>query len=145
VWTGRRLYIDAQGQSRAHDMGGIDMLNRSNKIGLVVAFVLGLSDIAILGALSDDDGPPIAIVVISVALGVLTLGLITRVWRSGPTWAVMIAIIILRGISGLGDVAAIGEGPTVVIISGIFLAVTIADIFLLRDWIKRPAGSVVTA
>jgi hypothetical protein len=57
----------------------------------------------------------------------------------------MIAIIILRGISGLGDVAAIGEGPTVVIISGIFLAVTIADIVLLRDWIKKPAGSAVTA
>jgi hypothetical protein len=121
------------------------MLNRSNKIGLVVAFVLGLSDIAILGALSDDDGPPIAIVVISVALGVLTLGLVTRVWRSGPTWAVMIAILVLRMISGLGDIAAIGEGPTVIIISGIFLAVTLVDIYLLRNWIKKPAGSLAAA
>ncbi|MCW2525870.1 MAG: hypothetical protein JWM76_730 [Pseudonocardiales bacterium] len=121
------------------------MLNRSNKIGLMVAFLLGLSDIAILGALSDDDGPPIAIVAISVTLGVLTLGLIARVWRSGPTWALMIGILVLRLVSGLGDLAALGESAVVVTISMIFLAVTLVDVYLLRNWFKKPAGAFATA
>ena len=64
------------------------MLTRQNKIGLVLAFLLGLSDIAILGALGGDDDsakPPVAIVVTSVVLGLATLALVVLAWRA-PTW-----------------------------------------------------------
>ena len=108
------------------------------KIGLALAALLGLSDIAILGALGDDDKPPIAIVVISVVLGIATLVLVAMSWRT-QKWPLMIALIILRALSGLGDLAAFGEDTAVVTISIIFLVLTVIDIYLLRKWIKKPA------
>jgi drug/metabolite transporter (DMT)-like permease len=114
------------------------MLTRNNKIGLALAFLLGLSDIAILGALSDDDGPPIPIVVISVAIGVLTVALVARAWRR-PTRAALIAIVALRAISGLGDALSFDEEAVIVTVSMIFLALTVLAIVLLRDRLGRPA------
>jgi ABC-type thiamin/hydroxymethylpyrimidine transport system permease subunit len=116
------------------------MLTRQNKIGLVLAFVLGLSDIAILGSLSDDSGdtPPPAIVGISVALGLATIVLVVLAWRR-PTWPLMIAIIALRALSALGDLMGLGEDATVVIISLVFLVISLVCIALLRNWLRRPA------
>jgi hypothetical protein len=116
------------------------MLTRENKIGLVLAFLLGLSDVSILGALAADDSadrPPIPIVVISVAIGVATLVLVALAWRN-PTWPLMIAIIAMRVLSGLGDLAAFGQDATIVTISLIHLAFTVLCIALLRNWIRRP-------
>jgi hypothetical protein len=55
------------------------MPTRENKIGLVLAFLLGLSDIAFLATLSGDSGdkPPVWIVVVSVVVGLATLVLVT--------------------------------------------------------------------
>jgi hypothetical protein len=108
------------------------------KIGLVLAALLGVSDIAILGALGDDDKPPIAIVVSSVALGIATLALVAMSWRT-QKWPLMVALIILRALSGLGDLAAFGEDAAVVTISMVFLVLTVVDIYLLRKWIKKPS------
>lgn len=117
------------------------MLTRNHKIGLVLAFLLGLSDIAILGALSGDDTsskPPVPIVVLSVVVGLITLVLVVMAWRN-PVRPLMIAVIALRAISGLGDITAFGESANVVIISVIFLVVTIIDIYLLSSWIRKPS------
>jgi hypothetical protein len=116
------------------------MLTGQNKIGLVLALLLGLSDIAILGALSggdDSEKPPIVIVVISVALGLATLVVAAMAWRSA-TWPLMIAVIVLRAISGVGDLAGMGQSAGVVIISLILLGVTVIDLLLLRNWIRKP-------
>jgi hypothetical protein len=114
------------------------MLTRQNKIGLVLAFLLGLSDIAILAALGDDSSvrPPMWIVVISVVLGLATVVLVVLAWRA-PTWPLMIGIIGLRAISGLGNLLALGENAAVVTISLIMLALSVVCIALLRNWIKR--------
>lgn len=107
------------------------------KTGLLLAFLLGLSDIAILAALTGDgDKPPTAIVVASVAIGVATLVLVALAWRK-PTWTLMIGVIALRALSALGDVAAFGQDNSVLAISIIFLALCIIDIYLLRGWIKK--------
>lgn len=116
------------------------MLTQQNKTGLVLAFLLGLADIAFLAALSADsaDKPPVAIVVLSVAIGVVTLVLVAVAWRA-PTWPVMIAIIVLRVLSGLGDVPGLFQSAGIVVTSVVHLLVSIVCIALLRDWIRRPA------
>ncbi|MCW2602363.1 MAG: hypothetical protein JWN61_498 [Pseudonocardiales bacterium] len=122
------------------------MLTRQNRIGLVLAFLLGLSDIAILGALGggdDSEKPPVAIVVISVVLGLATLALVVLAWRA-PTWALMIAIIILRLLSGLGDLAALGESAAIVIVSMTFLVITAIAVYLLRNWVRKPRPVAVS-
>ncbi len=118
------------------------MLTRNHKIGLVLAFLLGLTDIAILiPALSGDDSsskPPVLIVVLSVAAGLITLVLVVMAWRK-PIRPLMIAIIAVRAISGLGDITAFGQSAFVVTISAIFLVLTIIDIYLLSSWIRKPS------
>jgi len=116
------------------------MLTQQHKTGLVLAFLLGLADIAFLAALSADseDRPPVAIVVLSVAIGVVTLVLVAAAWRS-PSWPVMIAIIVLRVVSGLGDIPGMFQSAGIVVTSVVHLLVSIVCIALLRDWIRRPA------
>jgi len=117
------------------------MLTRNHKIGLVLAFLLGLSDIAILGALLGDDNsskPPIPLVVLSVAVGLITLVLVVMAWRK-PVRPLMIAIIALRAISGLGCISSFGESANIVIINVIFLVLNIIDIYLLSSWIRKPS------
>ncbi|MEJ7765551.1 MAG: hypothetical protein WKF86_08660 [Acidimicrobiales bacterium] len=117
------------------------MLTRNHKIGLVLAFLLGLSDIAILGALGGDnssDKPPIAIVVPTVAVGLITLVLVVMAWRK-PVRPLMIAVIALRVLSGLGSIGALGVNTFVTILSVIFIVLTIIDIYLLSSWIRKPS------
>jgi hypothetical protein len=115
------------------------MLTRENKIGLVLAFLLGLSDIAFLATLSGDssDKPPVWIVVVSVVVGLATLVLVVLAWRA-PTWPVMITIIGLRVLSALGDIPGFFQDAAIVTVSLIHLAFTVLCIALLRNWIRRP-------
>lgn len=110
------------------------------KAGLVLAFLLGLTDIAILAAFTGHgDKPPIAVVIVSVAVGVVTLGLVVPAWR-GPTRALMLAIVGLRVLSAIGDIAAFGESIVVVAMSIIFLVLSVIDIYLLRRWLRKPSA-----
>ncbi|CAN5410322.1 hypothetical protein BH10ACT1_BH10ACT1_18840 [soil metagenome] len=112
---------------------------RNHKIGLVLALLLGLSDIAILGALGGDDGsekPPLAIVLFSVIVGLATIALVVMAWRQ-PTRRSVLAIIVLRAISGLGDIAAFGESAAVVTVSIVFLVLSIVAIYLLWGWMRE--------
>src|ERR1700748_3085584 len=98
------------------------------KAGLVLAFLLGLTDIAILAALAGDgDKPQIPIVIVSVAIGIATIALVTPAWRR-PTRALIVAIVVLRILSGLGDIAPFGESAAVIAMSGVFLVLCIIDI-----------------
>jgi hypothetical protein len=118
------------------------MLTRENKIGLVLAFLLGVSDIAFLATLSGDsaDKPPVAIVGLSVLVGIVTLVLVVMALRA-PTWPVMITIIGLRVISGLGDIPGLFQTAGIVVTSAIHLVLTLICIGLLRNWFRRPAES----
>jgi hypothetical protein len=115
------------------------MLTRQNKIGLVLAFVLGLSDIAFLATLTGDGGdePPVWIVVVSVLVGLATLVLVVLAWRA-PTWPLMITIIGLRVLSALGDIPGLFQDAAIVTVSLIHLAISAVCIALLRNWIRRP-------
>jgi hypothetical protein len=121
------------------------MLTRENKIGLVLAFLLGISDIAFLATLSGDgEKPPVAIVVLSVLVGIVTLVLVVGAWRN-PTWPVMITIIGLRVISGLGDIPGFFQTAGIVMTSVIHLLITAVCIGLLRNWFQRPTETAPRA
>jgi hypothetical protein len=115
------------------------MLTRENKIGLVLAALLGLADIAFLAALAGDgaDVPPVWIVAVSVVVGLATLVLVALAWRR-PTWPLMISIIGLRVLSALGDLPGLAQDAAIVTISLLHLAVSVVCIALLRDWFRRP-------
>ena len=121
------------------------MLTRENKIGLVLALLLGLADIAIIFALSGNDTsekPPVAIVVLSVLVGVATVIAVAMAWRA-PTRPLMLTIIALRAVSGLGDIAGFGQGGAALVISIVLLVITIVCIALLWNWVRRehPQGA----
>ena len=116
------------------------MLTRQDRMGLVVAFVLGLGDIAILAALAEDDPalrPPAGIVALSVVLGVVTLVLVAKAWRR-PTRPLVLAVIALRAASGLGSIVGVTEGGSVMVISLVFVVANALCIVLLRSWTGRP-------
>ena len=117
------------------------MLTRQDRIGLVVAFLLGLGDIAILAALAEDDPavrPPAGIVAVSVVLGVVTLVLVAKAWRA-PTRPLFLAIVVLRALSGLGSLIGVTEGGSVMVISLVFVVLNAVCVVLLRGWLARPA------
>jgi hypothetical protein len=118
------------------------VLTRENKIGLVLAFLLGLADIAFLGALSEDAGdrPPVWAVVISVICGVVTLVLVVLAWRS-PARPLMIAVVALRVLSAVGDIPGFTQDATVAVVSGVHLVVSVVCIVLLRNWLIQRADA----
>lgn len=119
---------------------GASMLSRQTKAGLVLAFILGISDIAILGSLGDSSGsqPPVGVVVASVMIGVATLMAVVAGWRSGRR-NLILTVVALRVLSGLGDLIGFGGDSVVVAASALMLLVTVVDLYLLREYVGRPS------
>jgi hypothetical protein len=67
-------------------------LTLRNKIGLVLAGLLALSDVlSILGPTPDgQEGPPFAVLLLGCLLGVVTLAAIVPAWRSGSRTALRV-------------------------------------------------------
>ena len=81
-------------------------LTKVNKIGLILAGVLGVSDIATVGIPTGDgnDGPPFGIVVVAALLGVLTLACLVPAFRKASRGAI-------RVIAGARIISAITALP----------------------------------
>lgn len=81
-------------------------LTKVNKIGLVLAGLLALSDIATAGIPTPDgdDGPPVAIVVLGVLLGVVTLACLVPAFRRASRGAI-------RLVAGTRIISAISALP----------------------------------
>jgi hypothetical protein len=118
------------------------MLTRENKLGLVLAFLLGLSDVAFLAALSGDssDKPPVAIAVLSALVGLATVVLVVLAWRA-PTWPLMITIVGLRVLAAVGDIPGLFQTAEIVTVSVVHLVISLTCLGLLRNWMQRPAES----
>jgi hypothetical protein len=67
---------------------GVSVFTRKNKVGFVLAILLGLSDVpAVLGPTPDGEvGPPLAVLVLSTICGLVTLAAVAYGWarRSWP-------------------------------------------------------------
>jgi hypothetical protein len=67
---------------------GVSVFTRKNKVGFVLAILLGLTDVpSVLGPTPEGEvGPPIAVLVLSTVCGLVTLAAVTYGWtrRSWP-------------------------------------------------------------
>jgi hypothetical protein len=77
-------------------------LTLRNKIGLVLAGLLALSDVASIAAPTPDgeEGPPFVVLVVGLLLGLATLAALVPAWRTGSRTA-------LRVVAGTRIVSAI--------------------------------------
>jgi hypothetical protein len=119
-------------------------LSGKNKIGLVLAVILGLGDVASLGTLGQQlepgqDGPPAGVTIFSALLGVVTLVAVVIAWRSGSRVAVRVlaGARILSMILGLPAFFVSGVPSGFVVISAIGVVLTLVCLALV---LSRPAS-----
>lgn len=112
------------------------MLTTKFKAGLVLAILLGLSDVSIVFAAGSDDGPPAVIVVISVVIGLITILAAVAYWRK-PTWALLLTVFVTRVISALGDIPGFFQGVTFLVLTLILFVVSLVCLWLLWPSVRR--------
>ncbi len=106
-------------------------MTRSVRAGLIVLGLLSVLDL-LVPLLSDGEHPPMAIALVSAALGLASLALATAAWR-GATRAV-IPLVVLRVVSALAAVPAlfVDDVPAPLVLTvGATVLVTIAGITLV--------------
>jgi hypothetical protein len=119
-------------------------LTRVNKIGLALAGVLGLSDVASIGMPTGDgqDGPPVAIVVLGAVLGVITLAALVPAFRKAGRGAI-------RLVAGTRIISAISALPAffvdvdagLKVFAAIIVVLTVAVVAMILN--PGPARAVV--
>jgi hypothetical protein len=124
-------------------------LSVTNKIGLGLAAVLGLGDVASLGTIGQDmspgeQGPPAGVTIFSAVLGVITLVGIVIAWRSGsrPALRAVAGSRILSMILGLPAFFADGVPAGWVVVSAVAVVLTLLALALMfRKSSAATAGS----
>ena len=122
-------------------------LSVCNKIGLGLAAVLGLADVASLGTLGQqmdpgEQGPPAGVTIFSAVLGVITLVCVVIAWRSGsrPALRGVAGTRILSMILGLPAFFADGVPAGLVAFSAVGVVLTLACLALVLSRPKVVAG-----
>jgi hypothetical protein len=116
-------------------------LSTVNKAGLVLAFLLGLIDVSapLIPSSDSQAGPPSAIVVLDVILGVLTVVTAVIAWRTGRRGAIRLVAgaRIISAITALPaffvDVPA-GLKATV----GVFVVLTVVAVVMMLAPRRQP-------
>jgi len=110
----------------------------STKYGLAICVLLAVSDIALLGTLGADDGPPVAVALVSAVLGVITLVGARMAWRGDRRG--VITVIVSRAISALTGLPVFFEDDVpdwVPFFVGVFIVLTIVGVALLVGSLRR--------
>jgi hypothetical protein len=118
----------------------VSPLSRKNKVGLVLAGLLSLGDLVgpftVPTNSADDAGPPMAVLIASAVLGVVTLIAIFYTWRSGDRVSarVVAGSRILSALTSLpaffvGDVAA---GVVVTVAASVVVTILAVGLVLAR-------------
>lgn len=122
---------------------GAPALNVKNKIGLVLAGLLGTFDVLSLltpGPAPGEEGPPVEVLVATTVLGVITLIAVVWTWRTGSRVAARIVAgtRILSAITALPAFFVEGVPPAFVALAavGVLLTVVAVGLVLSRP---RPA------
>jgi hypothetical protein len=118
-------------------------LSLSNKIGLGLAAVLGLADIASLGAIGHDvspgqEGPPAGVTIFSAVLGLVTIVAVVIAWRTGsrPAVRIIAGARILSMILGLPAFFVSGIPAGLVVLTAVAAVLTIVAVALI---LRKPA------
>lgn len=120
-------------------------LSTKNKVGLVIAALLGLLDIAapfVLQTPEGEVGPPVGILVLSAIMGVITVIAVVIAWRSGSAGAIRTAAG-ARIVSALTSLPAffVDVPAGIKVGSAVFVVVTIVVVVLMLT----PARSTAPA
>ena len=113
------------------------MSSTTTRAGLIIAGLLGVADLAMLGSIGADGGPPVVVIALSAVLGVITLGAVAPAWRGSRPAA--IAITATRSLSALTAVPAffVEEASSgFVALAAVLVVLTIAAIALLVPAIR---------
>jgi hypothetical protein len=102
---------------------------------------LGLIDIALLGVIGSDGGPPLGVSLLIAGLGLITLGALLPANRGSG--AALRVIITVRIISALLAIPAflLGAPAWVMVLEGLLITGTVLALLLLRR--SRPAQPAV--
>lgn len=124
----------------------MNKLSLANKIGLVLAFILGLGDIASLGTLGQtlepgQDGPPAGVTIFSAVLGLITVVAVVIAWRKGARGAVraVAGTRILSLLLGLPAFFVSGVPAGAVVLTAIGVVLTVVALALI---LRKPAAVV---
>ena len=114
------------------------------KVGLVLAGLLGLGDVA-LPLISDGEFPPLVVALVALAFGVATLAALPSAWRGSRVggWTV----VVTRLISMTGAVPAffVSDVPAPALaLAGTAVVLTLASVVLVVPLLlaRRPAVAV---
>ena len=114
-------------------------LSTKNHIGLVLAVLLGASDVASLAQLAGAQdsgavGPPVAVLVLDGVLGVVTVLAAVAAWtRFHRRAAVRLGALarVLSAVTALPAFFVSGVPSGVVVLVAVFVLVTLVDVWLL--------------
>ena len=117
-------------------------LPRHTKVGLALAGLLAVVDLLGLAFQTPEGqvGPPLGILLMGAALGVITLICIVIAWRTRSRGAIRIAAG-ARILSALGAVPAFFAGPPapLVVMAAISVILTVACVILMLAGAPKPA------
>jgi hypothetical protein len=121
-------------------------ISLKNKIGLVLAGLLGLADVlSILAPASDDgNGPPFIVLALDCVLGVLTLAAVVYTWRTGNRVGarVLAGTRILSALTSLPAFFVSGVPAGVVVLAAVGVVLTVVAVGLV---LTRPAPTASLA
>lgn len=111
------------------------MFNSKAKIGLILAVLLGLSDVAIVFSAGSSNGPPAVIVIISVLVGLITIVAAVADWRK-PTRALLLTVFVTRVISAVGDIPGFFQGAVFLVVTLVLFVVSLVCLWLLWPGVR---------
>jgi hypothetical protein len=99
--------------------------------------VLGLIDVALVGAIGSADPPPLAVSLGVAALGLITLAALVPAYRGSRS--ALGTVVVVRVISALLAVPAffLSAPAWVMVVEGFVIVATITALFLLRQNARR--------
>lgn len=122
------------------------ILSTKNRVGLVLAVLLGVLDLGSLASPTPDGevGPPIGILVIGTLCGVATVGAVALAWWKRQRGAVRVAAgaRILSMITAL-PAFFVDVPSTLKILVALFVALTLISVVLMLSPVSRPATVVM--
>ncbi len=115
--------------------------SRTFIVGLVLAGLLGLADLATgFFGVGGEGQPPVVAAVVITLLGAITLGGAWFAWRGRRGG--LVAVFVTRILSGLAALPAFGDDSISTaneVLIGIGLAVTVVALVLVWPGLRRPA------
>jgi hypothetical protein len=119
-------------------------LSRRNKVGLVLAGVLGLIDLTNLFTIpaesTDTPGPPVGVLVAGCVLGVITIVAVVHAWRTADRTGSRVAAgsRILSAVTALPALFVTGVPAWTVVVVAVYVVVTVVVIALILSLPAAP-------